>query len=130
MPAAARSHALLPCSLLELAPETEALLQGVSGLYVMPDAPDATRFSVMWRVEGGRWMACLGGQEGQHPPLKDDHLMDFAEVSEQPPGSARQACQAATVWCRYHCHIRHLQGFNHGKVAVAYWGVVCLGTRR
>ncbi|MBV9386643.1 MAG: hypothetical protein JOZ78_09470, partial [Chroococcidiopsidaceae cyanobacterium CP_BM_ER_R8_30] len=53
-------------------------------LYIMPQAPAHTRGSVMYQVEGGRWMVSLIGVGRDYPPSDEQGFLDFAQSLRSP----------------------------------------------
>ncbi|HYO71937.1 MAG TPA: FAD-dependent oxidoreductase, partial [Archangium sp.] len=53
-------------------------------LSVTPDMPRTRRFGVMAAIENGRFMVCLGGWLGEHPPADEAGFLEFARNLPQP----------------------------------------------
>jgi 2-polyprenyl-6-methoxyphenol hydroxylase-like FAD-dependent oxidoreductase len=53
-------------------------------LYVMPKAPDSRRGSVLYQVEGGRWMVSLIGVGKDYPPTDEAGFFNFAQSLPSP----------------------------------------------
>ncbi|AKJ02532.1 2-polyprenyl-6-methoxyphenol hydroxylase-like FAD-dependent oxidoreductase [Archangium gephyra] len=53
-------------------------------LSVTPDMPRTRRFGVMAAIESGRFMVCLGGWLGEHPPADEAGFLEFARNLPQP----------------------------------------------
>jgi flavin-dependent dehydrogenase len=48
-------------------------------LYLMPQAPDRSRGSVIYQIEGGRWMVSLIGVGRDYPPTDEAGFLNFAQ---------------------------------------------------
>lgn len=53
-------------------------------LYLMPTAPDHPRGSVVYQVEGGRWMVSLIGVGRDYPPTDEAGFLNFARSLRSP----------------------------------------------
>jgi len=50
----------------------------------MPLAPQSSRGAFLFRIEGGRWMAAIGGRGDEKPPGDLEGFMDFARAFRTP----------------------------------------------
>ncbi|PSN11829.1 monooxygenase [filamentous cyanobacterium CCT1] len=53
-------------------------------LLISQEAPDNCRLGYMAQVEGGEWIATLGGYSKDYPPLDPDGFLDFAHSLAHP----------------------------------------------
>ena len=53
-------------------------------LLIAQEAPDNCRLGYMAQVEGGEWIATLGGYSKDYPPLDPDDFLDFAHSLAHP----------------------------------------------
>jgi len=53
-------------------------------ILVVSPRPDSPRYGAIFAIEGGRWMAALGGVGGVVPPTDDNGYLDFAAGLRAP----------------------------------------------
>jgi 2-polyprenyl-6-methoxyphenol hydroxylase-like FAD-dependent oxidoreductase len=51
---------------------------------IQPSAPEQTRIGYFFRVEGNQYISTLGGYHGDHPPLEEEGLLEFARGLPRP----------------------------------------------
>ncbi|WIA29949.1 hypothetical protein OEZ86_000048 [Tetradesmus obliquus] len=76
--------------LVRLAPHIDAGLAAadVHGVAAVAVPPERT-FSLIMRLEGGLWMASVGGHQGVHPERDEAQLLQFARERLWHPGPGR-----------------------------------------
>jgi 2-polyprenyl-6-methoxyphenol hydroxylase-like FAD-dependent oxidoreductase len=59
-----------------------------SPVYLIWSTPPQKRLAAVFPVEGGRWIATLGGMVGDHPPLDEEGFKAFARTLPTPEAAA------------------------------------------
>ena len=91
--------------------------------------PEQTRLGYLARIEGGEWIATLGGYEKDFPPIDDEGFLDFARslrhpsfyeaLAEAEPISSIHAYRATTN------RLRHYEKIDLPNGLIALGDAVC-----
>ena len=90
-------------------------------MLISQSPPDITRLGYLARIEGGEWIATLGGYSHDLPPLDDENFLEFARslpntkfyeaIKEAEPVSPIYAHRATTNRLRHYDKVKIPNGF-------------------
>ncbi len=87
--------------------------------------PDGTRLGYLARIEGGEWIATLGGYGGDFPPLDNDGFLEFAR--SLPSLKFYEAIKQAEPVSPIYAHRATANRLRHYEKAIIPEGFVSLG---
>lgn len=98
-------------------------------MLISASAPNDTRLGYLARIEGGKWVATLGGYSHDFPPIDDEGFLDFARslpslkfyqaITQAEPVTPIYAYRATLN------RLRHYEKINMPKGFIALGDAVC-----
>lgn len=87
--------------------------------------PDGTRLGYLAKIEGGEWIATLGGYGRDFPPLEDAGFLEFA--SSLPSSKFYEAITQAEPVSPIYAHRATTNRLRHYEKILLPQGFICLG---
>lgn len=94
-------------------------------MLISQSPPDSTRLGYLAKIEGGEWIATLGGYGGDFPPLDNDGFLDFARTL--PSMEFYQAIKEAEPISPIYAHRATANRLRHYEQIVIPQGFITLG---
>lgn len=94
-------------------------------MLISQQPPDKTRLGYLAKIEGGEWIATLGGYGRDFPPIDDDGFLQFARTLPSP--RFYQAIKDAEPVSRIYAHRATANRLRHYEKIRLPFGFVALG---
>lgn len=94
-------------------------------MLISQSPPNGTRLGYLAKIEGGEWIATLGGYGGDFPPLDNEGFLEFARTLPSP--KFYQAIKEAEPTSPIYAHRATANRLRHYEKVVLPQGFVALG---
>lgn len=94
-------------------------------MLISQSPPNGTRLGYLARIEGGEWIATLGGYGGDFPPLDNEGFLDFAR--SLPSQKFYEGIKDAEPISPIYAHRATVNRLRHYEKVMLPQGFICLG---
>jgi hypothetical protein len=94
-------------------------------MLISQSPPKGTRLGYLAKIEGGEWIATLGGYGGDFPPINNQGFLDFAR--SLPSLEFYDAIKGAEPTSRIYAHRATANRLRHYEKIKLPQGFICLG---